>query len=482
MKNFKRLTNIIILFIIIVGLTSCNNKKPSPIEEEAVIEKLTILSINDFHGALDSAAKLAYLINDERRYTQANVLISAGDMFQGTALSSYNHGRTVIEVMNEMKFDAMTLGNHEFDWGYDEIYQYVDGNKANGEANFPYLGCNIIDKSTNQIVKGVKPYHLFKRGGLTIGIVGFIGEDIESSISPSFIKPYEFTSVISNVKKYVKELRCEHLCDVVIAVGHQDDRYNDQLANLNGDEKIDAIINGHSHQTYADKITRNDGTTVPYIQSGSAGENYGIITLQIDPMTKKVKGGEALNCPNKSNKQDENVMQIIDNLKNETNPIFERKIGTAYQTIYRNDCAYWAATALKNYTNVDFAVINLGGIRNQGLPIYQGMSIKVSTVHGFMPFDNIVKTVTLTGKQVKKLNSYLVFSNNVSFLDNQMYINGVKINDNEKYRVASIDFIFDNSYYPFLKGENIINTGILFRDILIQTIEQDGSIIIKESF
>ena len=166
MKLIKRIFNILFIFIILFTIIGCKDDDiiNTP---EVVVEELTIISVNDFHGALEQnsdgrygAARLAYLIEQERKSTEASVLISAGDMFQGTAISSYTRGKAVIDVMNEMDFDVMNLGNHEFDWGYDEIYKYVDGDLTNGEAEFPYLGCNIIEKSTNNILKGVKPYEI----------------------------------------------------------------------------------------------------------------------------------------------------------------------------------------------------------------------------------------------------------------------------------------------------------------------------------
>lgn len=486
MKLIKRTFNILFIFIILFTIIGCKDDDiiDTP---EVVVEELTIISVNDFHGALEQdsdgrygAARLAYLIEQERKSAEASVLISAGDMFQGTAISSYTRGKAVIDVMNEMDFDVMNLGNHEFDWGYDEIYKYVDGDLTNGEAEFPYLGCNVIEKSTKNILKGVKPYEIIERGGLKIGIIGFMGDTVESSISPQFIEPYEFVDVISTVKKYVKELRNDQNVDVVIAVGHQDDRYNESLANLSGLEKIDAIINSHSHETYSSVIIRNDGSTVPYLQAGSAGEKFGQITLGINTETKEVTGGFAQIKNSNGNNIDPDVDLLIYKLQQETAPIFSRVIGVAKQNVYRNECATWAASALREYAGTDIAVINSGGIRTQGLPIYKGSNITISTVHGFMPFDNIVKTVTLKGSDIKRLVSMFVYSSNVVYNEStgQIYINGELLQSYKKYTVASIDYIFDNSKYPFLYGENINNTGVLFRDVLIERIEKDGSIVL----
>ena len=490
MNKLKRIINVIIVSILLFIICGCtvdnknNNNNQLP---EKVAEKVTILTINDFHGALEpnvsgnyGVSKLAYSIKNEYDSAEAPILISAGDMFQGTALSYYDRGKSVIDVMNTMKFDAMVVGNHEFDWGYETIYNYVDGNIDNGEANFPFLGCNIYKKSTNQIVDGVKPYTIIKRGGLNIGIVGYIGENLESSISPTFIKNYEFNGVIPLVKQYVKELREDHKVDIVIAAGHDDEKYNERLASLSGSEKIDAIVNAHSHQAYADVIKRSDGVMIPYIQAAAAGEKYGVMTLNINPTTKEVMSSSSVIKNNVGSQIEANVELILYKLKLITDPIFNRVIGRTTENVYKNGCADWAATAIYDYYDVDLAVINSGGIRSQGLPIYKGNDITVSNIHTIVPFDNTVKLVTLKGTDVRRIIKMFVSSTNVYYNENngKIYIDGNPLDDNKYYRVAAIDYIFDNTKYPFLYGQNITVTDKLFREILVERVEEDGSIII----
>ena len=323
----------------------------------------------------------------------------------------------------------------------------------------------------------------------------FVSEDKRYSYAASFgskiddkykeifkenLQKFNKISVRENcAKEELNELISQNV-DVVIAVGHQDDRYNESLANLSGLEKIDAIINSHSHETYSSVIIRNDGSTVPYLQAGSAGEKFGQITLGINTETKEVTGGFAQIKNSNGKNIDPDIDLLIYKLQQETAPIFSRVIGVAKQNVYRNECATWAASALREYAGTDIAVINSGGIRTQGLPIYKGSNITISTVHGFMPFDNIVKTVTLKGSDIKRLVSMFVYSSNVVYNEStgQIYINGELLQTYKKYTVASIDYIFDNSKYPFLYGENINNTGVLFRDVLIERIEKDGSIIL----
>lgn len=482
MKIVKKLSHICMVLFLSVMLFSCDNTN-----KEKIVETLTVITVNDFHGALEETsgangiARLASNFQKEVDNAQASVILSAGDMFQGTALSNYDHGKTTIEIMNKMNFDAMVLGNHEFDWGYEEMYHYQDGDTSNGEAMFPFLGCNIIEKATGEMPQGVKAYQIVERGGLKIGIIGYMGYGNESDISVSMIEDYYFAEPIPIISDLAEELRTIESVDVVLVVGHEGNNSNELLASLSGDSRIDAIVNAHTHSTYAGSIKRSDGVEIPYLQAGSAGKKYGVIELSIDTNTKQVTGGTAVTKNNSGNK-DNQIESIVSALQEETAPVFGRILGIAQSTVERYGAADWAATALRDYANVEIGIINIGGIRSQAFPIYQGDSITVAKLYEIMPFDNVLKTVDLKGSDLKILinDGTLVKSANV-YKDNvtgQIFIDGILLDENRVYSVASIDYIFDNTYYPFYKGENQINTGILFRDILIDRVEKDQTIIL----
>lgn len=482
MKNFIKVFNILIITLLVVFITSCDlivkNNKP--------IENLTIITVNDFHGALEEdgskygAARLAAAISKEVDNAEAAVIISTGDMFQGTALSNYNHGKTVIDVMNRIGFDTMVLGNHEFDWGLSETLNYVDGNDENGEANFPMLGCNIIEKATGKRPEGIDAYNIIERGDLKIGIVGWMDATAEADIANAMIEDYEFVPAMPYIKESVRTLRVDEGVDIVIVAGHQGNELNAELANLEGDERIDAIVNGHSHASYYGTLKRTDGIEIPYIQAGSAGEKYGVMTLKLNPETKTLISSTSVYKQNTGSAKDSKVENIVDDLKELTAPVFGRVIGTATEEVNRTSGSEWAATALWQYCKTDLAVINLGGIRAQAFPINEGDSILVSTVHTIMPFDNTVKTVDLKGEDVKTLIYLFVSSANVVREGDYIYINGELLDVTKTYSVASIDYIFDKPENPFLKGDNIVATGILFRDVLIERVEMDQTIIVPE--
>lgn len=476
MKNHKILS-IILIFILFIALTSCE-------VQSSGCEKVIIYSINDFHGAIEEengkygAARISgFIKNDiESNSDAATIVLSSGDMFQGSAISNHTRGEIVVDIMNEIGYDAMTIGNHEFDWGLETVLKYNDGDQSNGEANFPFLGCNILDRRTNTLPIGVEPYVVVEEKGIKIGIIGYMGQGLETSIATAMVENYYFADPVLYVKKYAEVLRTEEECDIVIASGHDGDVFvNRQLAALYGDSTIDAIINGHTHARYSDSLVRADGVSISTIQSGTGGEYIGVTTLTIDPETQKVTEGMAVNrAMSASINVDPIVKQMVDDIVIETAPVFKRELCTAGANISQVAGCLWAADALLEYTNCDVAFINSGGIRNNAFPIQAGEKVTVSKVFEIMPFDNTVKMTMLKGKYIRGLlkSSGIVNSTNVTGSSSSDFcINGELIEDEKLYLVAAVDYIFDQTQYPFQYGTDTVATGILFRDILINNLE-----------
>ncbi len=457
--------------------SSCNDKSQMP------ATKLTIYTINDFHGAIsetDGAYGIArfgeYMIKAKEKSPNETILLSAGDMFQGTGLSYYNQGKSVVELMNMIKFDAMTIGNHEFDWSLDTILAYRDGNIKNGEADFPFLGANIIQKSRNDLPDYVEPYTIIERGGLIIGIIGYIGYGLESDIATQMIEDYKFLMPVDIIADYASMLRNEKDCDVVIALGHDGtDATNSSLAALTGDEQIDAIINGHLHENNTSMITTIDGRKVPVVQAGSSGEYVGIINFEVNQENKTLSNPSVLTIEMTSSKpQNNSLNKYVKRLEKETAPFFNKVIGTSETKITVYDVRQWGPNILQKELNVDIAFANSGGIRADAFPIYANQDITIAKIYQIMPFDNLIKTCKLLGSDIKKLleNSGLVASESFIRSGNEVIINGKTLFDNQYYNVATIDYVFDKAEYPFLKGIDITNSNKLYRDLMIEVIEK----------
>lgn len=513
MKRFKKLFCLFILSIalLIGGCTTGGGDKSGKTEEEILkevqaafekldkqdliidrtdetddpITKLTILTVNDFHGALEETedgagvARLGqYIVDTYNENPNGTIIVSAGDMFQGTGVSNYRHGRDVVKAMNAIGFDAMAIGNHEFDWSLEEILKFVDGDASNGEANFPFLSCNIAQKSKDgNLPDKVLPYRIINKGDLKVGIIGFIGYGIESDIATAHVSDYEFLLPAPVVAKYAKELREEQNCDIVIAVGHDDNATtNNSLANLTGSSRIDAIVNGHLHSAKTGLLTSTDQRDVPYVQAGHSGQYVGEITLNIE--NKTVQSTAVKN--NKMRQvvgQNQVLVDYVTKLVKATSPIFKRVLVKTGSEIDRYACMDWAVDALHEYTGTDIAFINTGGIRSAAFPIASGQNVDVAKVYQIMPFDNTVKTVKLKGEYIESLCnvSSFVTSSNVKVDGSSIRINGELLDLDKIYYVAAIDYIFDSPSYPFLLGDEIVATGVLFRDVLIEALEEIGN-------
>ena len=493
----KRILSLIVIVFLLIVFAGCegnvnlpngnnNNDNNTSNTTDKTEDTIYIYAVNDFHGivyeegnSVGLSKLFGYLHSKKEEKPDNTIVLSSGDMFQGSALSSMSRGELVLDAMNYVGFDAMTIGNHEFDWGLDTIMRFQDGNSENGEATFPFLGANIINKNTNKIADGVKPYTVIKRAGLTIGIIGIIGYGEESDILTSYVKDYSFTREFAVIRQYAKELREQEKCDIVILSTHSDTQdLNNQIANLTGNEKIDVVFNGHTHQAYYGEISRSDHSTpMPYIQSGCYGRNIGTVTLTYDYVNHLVKSVSAINakaqnvCKNKDPKIDEmfNKYQEYVDIANE-------KLGVSNVTMYQESGGYFAADALVSKYDVDLGVCNRGGIRGSGFPIYKEDMITYGDIFEIMPFENKVIVVELLGSVIiNKLfsgaDNYYFISTNVDV--NNKTINGEKIDTSMYYKVATIDYLYEKTSQPFMNGRNAYNTNDLFRDVIALAVKEN---------
>lgn len=481
---FKKITKL--LTIISIGLfailfVACNEDDNNELPEGSTT--FTIYALNDFHGMLSESGSYPgiskigeYLIGNYEQSEDTTLILSAGDMFQGTAVSSLTKGRAVVDAMNAIGFDAMTIGNHEFDWGIEEVLKYQDGSLENGEAEFPFLAANIHNKKTGKLASWAKPYEVIEKAGFKIGVIGVIGVGQESDIFVNYVKDYEFTDEMTAISKYAEILRKDEKCDIVIVSAHNDtEHYNYRLAKLSGDCRVDAILNGHTHQYYQGYETkyRNGYAAVPYVQSGCYGGYIGKITITIDNKTKVTTASTAevidarVRCNTESTKIDEVLERYSDYIN-----IEKEILGVSGTTIFKDAGGVWACNVLRDATGSDLGVANTGGIRSNGFPIYQNNHITYGDIFEIMPFENKICTTYLYGSDIINLiNKGVYVSDNVDIGNEK--INGEFIEYSKKYKVATIDFLFMKSNYPFLNGTDSEFTDILFREALVANVREN---------
>lgn len=482
--------------VLAVTLTACNTNGNRNLSKEVGDITLDIIEINDLHGYVNNASKndgydlsnISYYVNTKRK-TKDNevILIGNGDMFEGTAFSNLSQGLSTVTVMNEMNFDMMGIGNHEFSWGLDTILNYFDGNKSNGEANFPLINGNVYkddkrygEEDENDIIL---PYTTVERAGYKIGILSYIG-DVASSISSS--KLIEFSIKASNqffqkqVSADAKALKKEG-CDFIIFNVHGGDAdninnysVNKIVANLKDDSNnylIDAVINGHTHSKQAGSIKRDNGADLPLVQGGSYCDSFGEIELVISSKEKKVVKSSSYYVQAKELKKsskEETVKSVIDTEYEKIQTTLQKSYGNNPKSISRASLGNLFAKEMRKATSSDISIMNTGGIRTE----LKAGEITFEKIYEVYPFENHIICLNAKGSD---LNDWIETQNSYYYMDYVIDSTYDKPFDDDKYyKVSTIDYVYDSSYfkdtiknYTYVSSSNITTP----RDYFISDLE-----------
>ena len=253
-------------------------------------KKITILHTNDVHSHIDpfpadhprnanmgGAARRAALIESIRKEEENVLLLDAGDIFQGTPYFNYYGGELEFKLMSMMQYDLATMGNHDFDNGIDGFYAQLP------HAKFEFVSANYDFKNTvlNEIVK---PYKIFNKDGIKIGIFG-LGVELDGLVDKKLYKETVYNNPIEVAQDMTKILKEEQKCDLVICLSHLGYSYKNEPYKVSDLElakktkNIDLIIGGHTH-TFLDKpvVEKNsEGKDVLINQVGCYGINLGKI-------------------------------------------------------------------------------------------------------------------------------------------------------------------------------------------------------------
>jgi len=407
---------------------------------------LTILHTNDNHGNFwqnkygeRGMAARATLVNNIRSEVKAEggsvLLLSGGDINTGVPESDLQDAEPDFIGMNMIGYDAMAIGNHEFDNPLDVLA------KQEGWANFPFLAANIYKDGERMF----DAYKIFNKNGIKIAVIGLTTEDTANIGNPEFIGELEFKDPKVEAKKVIAELKAKHNPDVIIAATHMGHYLNgDNGSNAPGDVQLaryleegdlDMIVGGHSQEPvcmeganqYADfkpgqacKPDQQNGTDIvqahewgKYVGRADYTFKNGEFTLQsynLIPINLKKKIKNADGKKVRVLIQDEIVQNqaVYDTLKpfqdkgqaalniqiGETNALLqgERKIVRNNQT----NLGRLIATAHMQRANADFAIMNSGGVRAS----IEAGNISYKDVLTVQPFANIITYVDMTGAEV----------------------------------------------------------------------------------
>ena len=290
-RNFIKKTSASLALASVRGLTfkSCETKP----------KHITILHTNDTHSQIEpfdpnhhkfankgGVARRASLIQKVRNENPNTLLLDAGDIFQGTPYFNYFGGEIEFKLMSLLKYDAATMGNHDFDNSIEGFHHQLPN------ASFDFVCANYDFKNTilNTLVK---PYKIFFKDGIKIGVFG-LGIELQNLVSPELFKETTYLDPIEITKDITRELKENENCDLIICLSHLGYHYKNtqKVSDLKlaaATKDIDLIIGGHTH-TFLPKPTlvKNvNNETVIVNQVGAYGVNLGRIDFYFDNQSNK---------------------------------------------------------------------------------------------------------------------------------------------------------------------------------------------------
>jgi 2',3'-cyclic-nucleotide 2'-phosphodiesterase (5'-nucleotidase family) len=383
-KRIKPCLTVCLLLLFAGALISC-----------AVQHEIRILHMNDFHGFAipykpygsdEDQGGFAHLAArvEELRAEKPTLFLAAGDMIQGNNWANLSQGKSSIESMNTMKFDAMVVGNHEFDFGQAVLKERIE------EATFPVLGANVIG------LNSLKPYVIKNLGGLSVAVIGVVTGDTPVTTHPKNVTGLQFLSPEDTVEKYVRELRGES--NIIVVLSHTGFSADIDLAKKV--EGIDVIVGGHSH-TKLEKPAIVGKTFV--VQAFEHGKALGVLDLTLED-GRIVKAGGRLDPIKPTEKENKAVGAVVETYQQKVDAVMNETVGEAladldgvHVRLQETNLGNLITDVMRKTAGSDVAIINGGTIRTS---IKQG-PVKVSHVYAVVPFDNYIVAIKLTGQQIR---------------------------------------------------------------------------------
>ncbi len=413
MKRIPCALSLLLILGLVLPVSACSR------DDRHGTVKLDLYAVNDLHGKfMDTDGQpgvdefTTYMKNAYADPSAEEILLSSGDMWQGTVESSSNRGSLMTEWMNEAGFTSMTLGNHEFDWGPNALQ------KNSKSASFPLLAINVM--YNGQPASYCKPSVVIEKGGLKVGIIGAIG-DCLSSISGEFQEGLEFKvggDLTALVKEESTRLRKKEGCDFIVysihdggsgfrttgvnSVTNQDIPYYDTALSKG---YVDLVFEAHTHKQYILK----DEHGIYHLQGGgeNKGVSYASVSYNFDrgtySVTPKILDPEVY--ADGSLKDDPSVKTIFQKYFADSNP-YETVLGRNASS--RNSTAILNTVAKLYYEKGveqwggQYTISAGGGYLNARSPyrVSQG-DVTYADLYSVLPFDNELVLGKLSGADFK---------------------------------------------------------------------------------
>jgi 2',3'-cyclic-nucleotide 2'-phosphodiesterase (5'-nucleotidase family) len=489
--------------LLLTGLAGCaglpfRGAPPAPVP-------VTILFFNDLHGhlmpfeikdekgkqAVGGIARMAALIRNiraenDRRKVRTLVLM-AGDILQGTPLSTLFRGEPDVACLNALGVEAVTVGNHEFDFGLDNF------RKLQERASFPFLSANIVQKESGRLL--CPPSLSVPLGeGLALTVIGVTTEDFLTITLPDNVEALGTLDPVDAVRTARDQVRTR---GPVVLLSHSRHQLDRRIAAALPD--LAAVIGGHDHVLFSPPQLAGN---VPIFQAFEKGRYLGRIDLQVDAASGRAEVVRHDYLPiTAAIAPDPQVAAIVAPYEAQLGGRFREVVGRAgtFLDAERGRIRYqettlgnFVADLMADHTGAQIALINAGALRAS---IQQG-PITVEDVFRTVPFANELVVLDLTGAEIEQALQRAVSGNRADEDGGFLQVSGIAfevrgravanvrigkegrpLEPGTVYRVATSDFLAaGGDRYTFLKGKPLVKTGLPLAELLVDAIRRHGTV------
>ena len=460
---------------------------------------LTIVHVNDVHGHVkgdDSVIgheKLQTIVKELKEQDSNVLLLNAGDTVHGTTLATLSNGESIVGLMNIMGFDAMTPGNHEFNYGYDRLVELAK------MAEFPFLGANIVKEEDN--TSDFEPYIIKEFDGFKVGIFGISTEETKVKSHPNNTLGIKFEDPIATSEKMVEELKDK--VDIIVGLFHIGIDEESDITSIDIAEKvegIDILVDGHSHSTLPEGMLVGDTLIV---QANEWTKMIGIVEVEIEDGNIVSKTAKLLDHEDTAEVTlDPEIVAELERIEAENDAILDEVVGVSKVELVgerevvragESNLGNLITDAMLEVSGADVALTNGGGIRAS---IAEG-EITLGDILTTFPFTNYPVVIEVTGQTiVDALNfgvdaypeaagkfphvagmTYKIKTSDERNSVGEVMIKGEPVDLDAKYKLVTNDFMgAGGDGYTMFEGATILAEYSLLSEVLADYIKAQGEI------